>query len=46
MATSNKKRSLQSVINPDDKFYIFGEIFDNEYAQDDWMILSNFLIWE
>ena len=34
-STSNIKRKLQSAINPDDKYYIFGEIFDNEYAQDD-----------
>ena len=34
-STSNSKRNLQSPVNPDEKFYIFGEIFDNEYAQDD-----------
>ena len=33
--TSNIKRSLQAAVNPDEEYYIFGEIFDNEYAQDD-----------
>ena len=34
-STSIIKRSLQAAVDPDEKFYIFGEIFDNEYAQDD-----------
>jgi len=29
------KRSLQSAVDPDERFYIFGEIFDNIDAQDD-----------
>ena len=33
--TPSIKRKLQSAVNPDDVYYIFGEIFDNEYAQDD-----------
>jgi len=32
---SNIKRSLQSAVDPDEEFYIFGEIFDNINAQDD-----------
>lgn len=34
-STPNLKRSLQSTVNPDEEYYIFGEIFDNEDAQDE-----------